>query len=201
MQRILCAIFLCIGSLCFVIPSLEAQTKKPPIKTNQDDSNSSSNDQPSVIKKDDIIKKLNVSEQSGNQKFSGLKKAIGEMYPTLIFQIHFASNQAEILPESFDQLKEVGEALLSVELKDYLFEIGGHTDSAGEADYNLQLSQKRSEAIKKYLLENFPKITDHRLNAVGYGETKLIENPDDTAEKKAKNRRVEFKRLKKVDSK
>ena len=68
--------------------------------------------------------------------------------------------------------------------------IGGHTDSDGEDAYNMTLSQKRTESVKKYLIGKG--IMDARLTATGYGETVPIAD-NKTASGKAKNRRVELK--------
>lgn len=69
-------------------------------------------------------------------------------------------------------------------------EIGGHTDSDGTKQNNKKLSQKRADAIKKYLVSK--EIDAKRLKAIGYGEDKpLVKN--DSAAKKQINRRVEFK--------
>ena len=72
------------------------------------------------------------------------------------------------------------------------FEIGGHTDSDGDDNFNLTLSQNRAEAVKKILVELG--IQEQRLIAKGYGEKKpLYENS--TPDQKANNRRVEFKKI------
>jgi outer membrane protein OmpA-like peptidoglycan-associated protein len=72
-------------------------------------------------------------------------------------------------------------------------EIGGHTDSDGLKENNLKLSQKRAEAIKRYLVSKG--IDANRLVAKGYGESKpLVKN--DTPAHKQINRRVEFKVIK-----
>lgn len=68
-------------------------------------------------------------------------------------------------------------------------EIDGHTDSIGKAAYNKKLSQKRAEAIKKYMVEKGG-IDAKRLTAVGYGEDKPIAS-NKTKEGRQKNRRVE----------
>jgi outer membrane protein OmpA-like peptidoglycan-associated protein len=72
---------------------------------------------------------------------------------------------------------------------DYKLKISGHTDNQGDDDANLLLSHKRAQATKKYLMDQGIAIL--RLDAVGYGEMKPIEN-NDTSEGRAKNRRVEF---------
>jgi OmpA-OmpF porin, OOP family len=77
-----------------------------------------------------------------------------------------------------------------------IVEIGSHTDSKGDDDYNIKLSQKRAESVVKYLIEKG--IDKERLFAKGYGETKFIapnENPDgsDYPEGRQMNRRTEFR--------
>ncbi|MEX0305223.1 MAG: OmpA family protein [Leisingera sp.] len=71
-------------------------------------------------------------------------------------------------------------------------EVGGHTDSQGKAAWNMQLSEKRAAAVNGYLQRMG--IPADRLVAVGYGETSPLV-PNDTAQNRAKNRRIEFKVL------
>ncbi|MEO8241458.1 MAG: OmpA family protein [bacterium] len=72
-------------------------------------------------------------------------------------------------------------------------EIGGHTDSDGSDATNQALSEKRAAAVIAYLVAKG--IPSDRLTAHGYGETRpLVAN--DTAENRARNRRIEFKVLK-----
>jgi outer membrane protein OmpA-like peptidoglycan-associated protein len=72
-------------------------------------------------------------------------------------------------------------------------EIAGHTDSKGSDQYNLNLSQGRSQSVVDYLISQG--IDTGRLQAHGYGETKPIDT-NDTDEGRANNRRVEFTILK-----
>lgn len=72
-------------------------------------------------------------------------------------------------------------------------EISGHTDNIGDTKYNLQLSQKRSNSVKKYLLA--AGIDSSRIHAQGYGDTQpLVAN--DSQLGRAQNRRVEMKIIK-----
>lgn len=77
-----------------------------------------------------------------------------------------------------------------------IVEIASHTDNVSTEEYNLKLSQKRAEAIVKYLISKG--IEKERLIAKGYGESKPIApntNPDgtDNPEGRQKNRRTEFR--------
>ena len=68
-------------------------------------------------------------------------------------------------------------------------EIAGHTDSAGDAQSNLDLSKRRAQAVVDYLAE--AGLDRDHLTAVGYGSTKPIA-PNDTPDGMAQNRRIEF---------
>jgi len=106
----------------------------------------------------------------------------------------FDTEEAVIKPESHKILAEIGAALAAH--PELAVEIGGHTDSEGTEAYNQTLSEKRAQAVKRYLLENYPDIENDQLAAKGYGEGSPIAS-NDTAEGRAQNRRVEFKLLKK----
>jgi len=71
----------------------------------------------------------------------------------------------------------------------YKLTIDGHTDSQGDDGKNLTLSQKRAEAVKKYLTDRG--VEASRLTAQGFGETKP-KDTNDTSAGRANNRRVEF---------
>ncbi|POP53432.1 OmpA family protein [Zhongshania marina] len=71
-----------------------------------------------------------------------------------------------------------------------LFEVGGYTDDAGDAEYNLQLSASRAAAVRDYLLSLG--IAKSRLQVRGYGESSPRAD-NTTPEGRAMNRRVELK--------
>ena len=101
-------------------------------------------------------------------------------------EIYFDTDSAVVKPEYYPEIEKIANFLK--EHPDMKIEIQGHTDSVGPADYNLKLSQRRAEAVKKILVEKFG-ISPDRIIAKGYGETKPIA-PNDTEEGRAKNRRV-----------
>ena len=65
----------------------------------------------------------------------------------------------------------------------------GHTDSTGEAAYNLQLSQRRAQAVANILIAGG--VPAQRIAAGGQGETQPVAS-NDTAAGRAQNRRVEI---------
>jgi outer membrane protein OmpA-like peptidoglycan-associated protein len=70
--------------------------------------------------------------------------------------------------------------------------VQGHTDNVGNKSYNQKLSQRRAEAVRKYLIKK--KVKANRLDAKGFGmDIPLV--PNTTRKNRAKNRRVEFKVL------
>lgn len=101
--------------------------------------------------------------------------------------VKFKTNSAVILPESHKQLAEFADVMNKY--PDLTVEIGGHTDSTGSDKYNMQLSQKRADSVKKYLADKLG-VDAKRMTAKGYGETKPIAD-NKTVAGKAKNRRVE----------
>jgi len=72
---------------------------------------------------------------------------------------------------------------------EYKLRISGHTDNVGYAANNMQLSIRRANAVKTFLVQNG--IDEDRLITQGFGQTKPIA-PNDTKEGRAKNRRVEM---------
>lgn len=105
--------------------------------------------------------------------------------------ILFDVNAATIKPESNGVLKELG-GLLN-EHKDVKIKIIGHTDSDGTDAANLELSKKRSEAVKAALVKEYS-IDESRLQTDGKGESVPV-GDNKTKEGKAQNRRVEFIKL------
>ena len=104
--------------------------------------------------------------------------------------INFDVNRAIIKPESMGTLNGIVKIMQdNPEIK---FEIGGHTDSDGDDNANMKLSQARADAVRAELITLG--IDGGRLTTKGYGRTKPI-GDNSTTEGKANNRRVEFVKI------
>lgn len=111
----------------------------------------------------------------------------------ILQRVEFATGSDKIQGAvSFSVLNTVA-SVLNTRKEIFLIEIAGHTDNVGPADQNRKLSQKRAEAVVKYLVGK--SVDANRLVAKGYGPDKPIADNKD-AKGKQKNRRVEFVILK-----
>ena len=72
-----------------------------------------------------------------------------------------------------------------------VFRVEGHTDSFGSDQYNMDLSQRRAETVKAWLVENMS-IDQARVQTQGYGKTHLIVPADRSVDEQQLNRRVEI---------
>lgn len=106
--------------------------------------------------------------------------------------IFFAQASTKLLSTSYSELDRLVKIL--EENPTMEIEIGGHTDNRGNEEQLLELSEQRAEAVKEYLVEQG--IKSSRITAIGYGGKQTIYNNDSEIDR-AKNRRVEFKILKK----
>ena len=107
--------------------------------------------------------------------------------PKIDLEITFDYNSADISAKSIPSVQALGRALSNAELKGSTFVVAGHTDAAGGEEYNQGLSERRADAIKKYLVDKFG-INGSDLVTVGYGKSKLKDPSHPLAEA---NRRVQ----------
>ena len=99
----------------------------------------------------------------------------------------FATNQNSLLGTAQERLNQVAEVLK--EQPELNFTVIGHTDSQGGDDYNLQLSQKRADAVRDYLVSRG--VDSSHIRSVGRGKNEPIAD-NASAEGRANNRRVEI---------
>lgn len=123
---------------------------------------------------------------------------IGSDIPVVLANVFFDLNKTDLRKESFVELNKLRDLLQkNPQLK---IEIGGHTDTRGDAQENLVLSEGRANAVKEYL--NQQGIEANRLSSKGYGETQPKITDSDIAKLKnsieqekahQNNRRTEYK--------
>jgi outer membrane protein OmpA-like peptidoglycan-associated protein len=103
-------------------------------------------------------------------------------------EIQFDSGSATLGTAATAWLTDLGAVLIKPETKSVKLLVAGHADAHGGDDYNLRLSQRRAEAVKRVLIARF-KLPDTAVIAVGYGKT----HPKNPADPFAgENRRVEI---------
>jgi OOP family OmpA-OmpF porin len=105
----------------------------------------------------------------------------------IVRAVDFEFNLSRLTAPAQQTLDEVAGALLTQ--PGLNVEVQGHTDSVGSVAYNLNLSQRRADAVKAYLVSKG--VGASALTAKGYGKTRPIAS-NDTAEGRTENRRVAF---------
>jgi outer membrane protein OmpA-like peptidoglycan-associated protein len=107
--------------------------------------------------------------------------------PKIDLEINFDFNSASISQGSMSAVQHLGEALSDPQLKGTTFIVSGHTDGVGGDAFNQDLSERRADTIKHYLVDHYH-LAASDLVTVGYGKTRLKDaaNPDDPI-----NRRVQ----------
>src|SRR5436190_24012236 len=107
--------------------------------------------------------------------------------PKIDLEINFDYNSADISAKSLPSVQALGRALSSSDLKGSTFVVAGHTDAAGGEGYNQDLSERRADAIKRYLVDKYG-INGSDLVTVGYGKSQLKDPSQPLSEA---NRRVQ----------
>lgn len=134
----------------------------------------------------------NFGENEGAYRFSGtdeeVPKELVERVNLAARSIQFETGSSTISQESYAELDTIANILLNYPALQTLIE--GHTDDVGDDDSNMELSQKRADAVKKYLADKG--VSESRMSAKGYGETQP-KKKNNSDENRAINRRVEVK--------
>jgi outer membrane protein OmpA-like peptidoglycan-associated protein len=113
--------------------------------------------------------------------------AIAQTKPAIDLEINFDYNSATISKKSLSSVQALGKALSSADLKGSTFVVAGHTDAVGGEGYNQDLSERRADAIKRYLTDKYG-LAGADLVTVGYGKGKP---KSDVAPTDPSNRRVQ----------
>jgi OOP family OmpA-OmpF porin len=152
---------------------------------------------PIPVKKGQVIAALDVITGKAAEikmvevKAADIADALATKGSIDLYGIYFDIDKTDIKPESTKTLDEVA-SLLKID-RSLKLEISGHTDNTGTAEHNMKLSEGRAQAVVDALVKKYG-IDAARLEAKGYGDTKPVAS-NDTDDGKAKNRRVELKKL------
>lgn len=109
-----------------------------------------------------------------------------EQKVSLTLNVEFDFDSSERRDEHTGEVKKVADFMNQHPHSSVVME--GHTDSMGDADYNLGLSERRASTIAEMLVEKF-NISADRVSSIGFGESQPIAT-NDTDEGRQKNRRV-----------
>lgn len=127
------------------------------------------------------------ASQDALTKLAAVKEEERGMVITLNGSVLFPSDQATLLPEAQTRLNQVADALMTTKERNIVIE--GHTDSRGSESHNLDLSQRRAESVRTYIVGRGYEAD--RIQAKGIGKDRPITS-NTTAEGRANNRRVEI---------
>lgn len=125
--------------------------------------------------------------QAALAKLAAVKEEARGLVITLSGSVLFASGKSALLPAAQDRLNQVSEALMAT--KERKLTIEGHTDSQGSNGFNQELSQKRADAVRSYIISRgYP---GDLIQAQGIGEDRPVAD-NGNVEGRANNRRVEI---------
>ena len=116
-----------------------------------------------------------------------IKREIRNLLKKAMSGIQFENGKATIKPNSYQILNDI--AKIFIDNPTYMIEVQGHTDNVGKYEYNLDLSERRAQAVRTYLVNKG--VPTERMTAHGYGPDRPIDD-NKTKAGRAKNRRVEF---------
>jgi outer membrane protein OmpA-like peptidoglycan-associated protein len=139
----------------------------------------------------DVVDSDKIADALAQPRTRGLSRAIGVRKRAAVdLKIPFEVNSSELAPEAQQQLEQLIDALSRDALSEYRFQVAGHTDASGSAEYNRQLSERRANTVMQYLIDEG--VDPARLVAVGFGEDMLLltDKPEHQ-----ENRRVEISNL------
>jgi OmpA-OmpF porin, OOP family len=126
--------------------------------------------------------------QSTNARISALDDFTPQDTASILFRV----NSAVLSEEAKTQLDTMAQKALAS--KGYMIEVSGFTDATGGLDLNRRLSQRRAEAVVRYLAENHRIPLRRIITPFGYGEAQAIAD-NTTRDGRKQNRRVEVKVL------
>lgn len=139
----------------------------------------------------DVIDSEQIADALTQPRTRSLVRAIGVQAKAKIdLNIPFEVNSSKLVPEAQQQLEQLSDALTRNSFAGIRFQIAGHTDASGTAEYNRKLSESRANVVMQYLIDDG--VNPAQLESVGFGEEMPLvsANPGHPD-----NRRVEIRNL------
>jgi outer membrane protein OmpA-like peptidoglycan-associated protein len=146
----------------------------------------------------EVVKQKLAAEREFNEQFNKVQRYFrpdeaevykqGKQLVIRLRGIHFPVGQAILTPNNYTLLSKVQHAIQT--FGQPIVTIEGHTDSTGSAQVNQELSQKRADAVKTYLVAN-KTLPEDRILAAGYGPDRPLA-PNTSPEGRAINRRIDL---------
>ena len=148
----------------------------------------------------------NASQQAGNAQNSAneavnradslgsVVKDLDNYKPVANVSVHFGFNKAVLTADDRQQLDSFASQLASN--NNYILEVTGGTDSAGPAQYNYDLSQRRADSVVQYLASKY-NVPARKFYLIGIGKDQYVAS-NKTAADRAQNRRVQVQLLQNV---
>ena len=114
-----------------------------------------------------------------------MKKPVETISITLFIEFDF--DKDVVRSQHHNDVKKISDTLSKY--SEATVQLEGHTDSMGTDAYNMDLSKRRADNVKKYLVDKF-NVNASRVSTVAYGESKPVAN-NETKEGRTLNRRIE----------
>jgi len=118
--------------------------------------------------------------------------ALDDYEPTTVAAVNFKTGSSILSPDSKTKLDEIATKALNA--KGYVLEVSGYADTTGSIERNRMLSQRRADAVIRYLVESHNIPLRRIVTPYGYGESNPVAD-NESREGRAQNRRVEIKLL------
>lgn len=137
----------------------------------------------------DQAQQLASTANSGVNDLSNRVVNLDNYHPVTEAAVHFGFDKATLTAKDKEQLDEIGQQIPNI--KGYIVQIEGRTDSVGNLDYNYALSQRRAAAVTQYLASKY-NVPAHKVFIIGLGKDAPVEK-NNTSKGRAENRRVDVR--------
>lgn len=137
----------------------------------------------------DQAQQLASNANSGVNDLTNRVVNLDNYHPVTEAAVHFGFDKADLSRKDREQLDEIGQQIPNV--KGYIVQIEGRTDSVGNPVYNYDLSQRRAAAVTQYLASKY-NVPAHKVFIIGLGKDAPVEK-NTSAHGRAENRRVDVR--------